>query len=67
MKKFIKLIIFSVLIISCKNQLLMKPEKYGFIQIEDSKIYYEVFGQGEPIILIHAGVTDSRMWNYQIG
>ena len=66
MRRFIGLIIFTILIISCNNQSLMKPEKSGFIQIDNSKIYYEVFGQGEPIILIHAGVTDSRMWNYQI-
>ena len=44
----------------------MKPDKYGFLQIDDSKIYYESYGQGEPIIFIHAGVTDSRMWKYQI-
>lgn len=44
----------------------MNPGESGYLSIDDSKIYYEIFGKGEPIILIHAGVTDSRMWNYQI-
>jgi 3-oxoadipate enol-lactonase len=38
----------------------------GYINLGKSKLYYEIFGEGEPVVLIHAGVTDSRMWAFQI-
>lgn len=35
----------------------------GFIEIEGAKVYYQVEGEGEALVLIHAGVADSRMWD----
>ncbi len=35
----------------------------GFINIQQAKIYYEIAGRGQPLVMIHAGVADSRMWN----
>ena len=35
----------------------------GFISIHNAKLYYEVAGMGTPLVMIHAGVADSRMWN----
>ena len=35
----------------------------GFISIHNAKLYYEVTGMGTPLVMIHAGVADSRMWN----
>lgn len=35
----------------------------GFISIHNAKLYYEVAGMGTPLVTIHAGVADSRMWN----
>ncbi len=37
----------------------------GFIQVEGGKLYYEVNGGGPPLVLIHAGFLDSRMWDEQ--
>jgi len=31
--------------------------------INGALIYYEVAGRGDPLVLIHAGVADSRQWN----
>ena len=28
-------------------------------------LWYEVEGEGEPVVLLHAGIADSRMWNPQ--
>lgn len=28
-------------------------------------IHYEVAGEGHPLVLVHAGIEDSRMWNDQ--
>jgi pimeloyl-ACP methyl ester carboxylesterase len=35
----------------------------GFAQIDNAKIYYETAGKGIPLVMIHAGVADSRQWN----
>lgn len=35
----------------------------GFIGIENAKLYYELSGVGQPLVLIHAGVADNRQWN----
>lgn len=37
--------------------------KSGFANIDSAKIYYEVAGMGMPLVMIHAGVADSRQWN----
>ena len=50
----------------CKNSNDLHPQKTGYLNLGNQKIYYETFGAGDPIVLIHAGVTDSRMWNFQI-
>ncbi len=33
------------------------------LAIDNASIHYEVAGSGPPIVLIHAGVADSRQWN----
>jgi pimeloyl-ACP methyl ester carboxylesterase len=35
----------------------------GFIRIDNAKLYYETSGTGTPLVMIHAGVADSRQWN----
>ncbi len=38
----------------------------GVLSIEDSKLHYEVAGQGErTLVFSHAGFVDSRMWDPQ--
>jgi pimeloyl-ACP methyl ester carboxylesterase len=37
----------------------------GFLGNEGSRLYYEVAGEGFPLLLIHAGVADNRMWDEQ--
>jgi pimeloyl-ACP methyl ester carboxylesterase len=37
----------------------------SFADIDGARIYYEVAGEGHPLLLIHAGVADSRMWDDQ--
>ena len=39
--------------------------KTGFTPVNGAQIYYEVAGAGHPLILLHAGVADCRMWDDQ--
>jgi pimeloyl-ACP methyl ester carboxylesterase len=39
----------------------------GFVAINGANLYVETQGQGQPLLLLHAGVTDSRMWDDQFG
>jgi 3-oxoadipate enol-lactonase len=39
----------------------MKSET-GFAQINDARLYFEIVGTGKPILLLHSGITDHRMW-----
>lgn len=32
-------------------------------KIYNAQIYYELAGTGQPLVMIHAGVADSRQWN----
>jgi 3-oxoadipate enol-lactonase len=38
----------------------------GYIDTNGARIYYEVDGTGEPVLLIHAGVANLRMWDGQV-
>ena len=55
----VALILISL--ISCKNI----ESKSGYIEINETKIYYEIAGTGEPLVLIHGWILDSRCWDYQ--
>ena len=37
----------------------------GYVDVEGARLYYEVAGQGDPVILIHGGFLDRRMWDGQ--
>jgi len=38
----------------------------GTLETNGARIYYEVEGSGEPVVLIHAGVANLRMWDEQV-
>lgn len=35
----------------------------GLAAINHALIYYEIAGEGQPFVMIHAGVADHRQWN----
>ena len=37
----------------------------GMADVDGAKLYYELSGQGHPLVLLHAGGMDSRMWDDQ--
>lgn len=42
------------------------PQRTGTAEINGAQIHYEVVGEGEPLVLVHAGIADSRMWDAQL-
>ncbi len=41
-----------------------QPE-VGFAQVNGTQLYYEMLGEGHPLVLIHGGYMDRRMWDDQ--
>ncbi len=37
----------------------------GFVEVNGTKLYYEVLGEGHPLVLLHGGYMDRRMWDDQ--
>ena len=35
----------------------MKPVSSGYADIDNIRLYHEIYGQGEPLVLIHSGLT----------
>ena len=39
----------------------------GFANINGAQLYYEIAGEGRPLVLLHFGLGDSRFWDDQFG
>lgn len=39
------------------------PDQSGFLETNGARIYYEVEGDGQPLLLIHGGLGSLRMWD----
>jgi 3-oxoadipate enol-lactonase len=39
------------------------PKESNLAAINNALIYYETAGEGQPFVMIHAGVADHRQWN----
>ncbi|MDQ2904772.1 MAG: alpha/beta fold hydrolase [Chloroflexota bacterium] len=37
----------------------------GFVRVRGTKLYYEMAGEGHPLLLLHGGLLDHRMWEQQ--
>src|SRR5438552_15202181 len=37
----------------------------GYVDLDDGELYYEMAGDGDILVLGHAGFVDSRMWDAQ--
>src|SRR5690349_4664241 len=43
----------------------MSAIETGFAEINGAQIYYEIAGAGQPVVFVHAGIADRRMWDPQ--
>lgn len=60
MKTFLSSILFFLLIVSA-----LVAQESGTLQLKDGAIYYETMGEGVPVVFLHGGFGDRRMWNDQ--
>src|SRR5712692_7435921 len=43
----------------------MQQLQTGFVETNGTQLYYEMMGEGHPLVLIHGGYMDRRMWDDQ--
>ena len=60
MKTFLLTALFFLATISA-----MMAQESAMLQLKDGAIYYETMGKGEPVVFLHGGFGDRRMWNDQ--
>jgi 3-oxoadipate enol-lactonase len=41
-------------------------QETGYARVNGVDLYYRVTGEGHPLVLIHADIADSRMWDNQV-
>jgi pimeloyl-ACP methyl ester carboxylesterase len=40
----------------------LSPTDQGYVRANGLNIYYEEYGSGEPLVLLHGGTMTSKMW-----
>jgi len=67
MKKIISVFLITVLfsVLAFAQNESTNELKSGYLDIGNAKIYYEEKGDGIPLIMIHGGFLDRRMWDEQ--
>lgn len=45
---------------------LQKPIRSGYAPVNDIKLYYEIYGTGDPLILLHGGLANIEYFGNQI-
>lgn len=43
-----------------------KPCRRGYLPVPQGRLYYECFGEGEPLVFVHGHSLDRRMWREQV-
>jgi pimeloyl-ACP methyl ester carboxylesterase len=38
----------------------------GYAEVNGARLYYETIGSGLPVVFVHAGIADHRMWGPQV-
>lgn len=50
---------------ACAGPGMSPPRTSGTAEVNGTRLYYEVAGSGEPLVLVHAFTLDTRMWDDQ--
>jgi len=64
---FKSLLYIIMMITVMQSYAQIKPSAQGLVHLKDSKVYYEIYGTGKPIVLLHgAFMTISTNWSQLI-
>lgn len=55
---------FLLLPVFCSAE--KRTSQSGYVEVEGGRIFYEMSGTGLPVVLIHGGFMDNRMWDDQV-
>ena len=44
----------------------MNENGHGYAEVNNTRLYYEIKGQGDPLVLIHGMNLNHTMWNTQV-
>ena len=60
---FISVLFFaiSILIAAVSSGQSIKPSKSGYAPVNGSKVYYEIYGEGKPLVLLHGAFCTIEM------
>ena len=61
-----KWLILSIIFLTGRSSFSQVPEKAEVVTINGSKIYYEKYGKGEPLFLLHGYTLSSTSWHSYI-
>ncbi|MBN1185133.1 MAG: alpha/beta hydrolase [Bacteroidales bacterium] len=64
MKTLIMLFSSILLFISCSRANKSQEPKKSYAEVNGTKLYYEIAGNGEPLVLVHGNFGDCRHWDY---
>lgn len=45
---------------------LPRPERSGTAPIDGIRLWYAVFGHGQPVVMLHGGLANSNYWGLQV-
>jgi pimeloyl-ACP methyl ester carboxylesterase len=45
---------------------LPKAAQSGFVPVNGIKVWYAMFGRGEPVLLLHGGLANANYWGHQV-
>jgi pimeloyl-ACP methyl ester carboxylesterase len=43
-----------------------EPTAHDFCSVEGAKIYYAIYGDGDPVVLLHGGLGNADHWAFQL-
>lgn len=64
---FLYLLVFSVSNLSSQkiDSNFSNKADSGYVNVDGGKLFYEVAGEGEDIVLLHDGIAHREIWDYQ--
>jgi 3-oxoadipate enol-lactonase len=62
MKTLSMITIFLLILTACNKKPIITT---GYAKVNDTKLYYEMAGQGDPLVFVHGNFGDRRHWDFQ--